>query len=442
MADTIGSTLIKQPSLTDPNTLSWQLGYNADDDITGITDRLVPTNSQLLSYDSLNRLIGTSSFGIGGSNISYGYDANGNRNTQTLNGTHTTFNIATTSNQLLSLSGGLNVNYSYDADGNITGDGTHSYTYDDTNRLTQVDSGSTATYLYNALGQRVEKTAGSSTVFVYDEAGHVLGEYTTSGIALASYLWLNDTPVGVVKAATLYFIQTDQLGTPRAITNASQQVVWQWRSDPFGTSSPTGSLTYNLRFSGQYYDAETGRNYNYFRDYDPKIGRYIESDPVGLAGGLNTYTYVSDSPVGKSDLYGLLVLLCSRKLGNPSEPALPGDSYWPLRHEYLVVNGQSFSFQPTGDPLLSPGSVLHNEKANSQCTTLCNDPNFDSAVLSAISTIGTPTYCLLAIHGSAYADVGLRNCQTWTEDVLNLAKQTYTERYGKGNKCQKCFAKQ
>ena len=234
-------------SLTDPNTLSWQLGYNADDDITGITDQLISADSQTLGYDNVNRLTGASASGLYGT-LSYGYDANGNRNTETLSGTRTTFNISTTSNQLVSLSGGLHVNYSYDANGNISSDGTHTYTYDDTNRLTLVDSGSTATYLYNALGQRVEKTAGSTTtVYVYDEAGHLLGEYTTSGIAVSGYVWLNDTPVGVVKAATLYFVHTDQLGTPRDITNSSQQVVWQWRSDPFGTSAPTGSLTYNLR---------------------------------------------------------------------------------------------------------------------------------------------------------------------------------------------------
>ena len=87
------------------------------------------------------------------------------------------------------------------------------------------------------------------------------------------------------------YVTADQLNTPRAVTDQNAALEWSWTSDPFGNSQPTGSLTYNLRFPGQYYDAETGHNYNYFRDYDPGTGRYIESDPIGLAAGVNTYAY-------------------------------------------------------------------------------------------------------------------------------------------------------
>ncbi|WP_169307221.1 RHS repeat-associated core domain-containing protein [Chitiniphilus eburneus] len=88
---------------------------------------------------------------------------------------------------------------------------------------------------------------------------------------------------------------------PRQLSNpADNKIVWEWAiSEPFGHSTanadPDGDgqqLVYNLRFPGQYFDAETGRYYNYFRDYAPRIGRYIQSDPIGLAGGINTYGYV------------------------------------------------------------------------------------------------------------------------------------------------------
>jgi RHS repeat-associated protein len=264
-----------------PGIQNWTLGYNLDDDITGITDNLVSSNSQTLHYDNLNRL-DTANGAYG--NLSYGFDNNGNRISETLNSTGTVFTVATTSNQLLSLSGGQTATYSYDADGNITSDGTHTYSYDDSGRLTQVDS-NTATYQYNGLGQRVEKTAGGvTTVFVYDEAGHLLGEYTPTGTLIAEHIWLNDRPIGVKTSTGMYYVHADPLGAPRYITNSSKTVVWQWNSGPFGNGAPTGSLTYNLRFPGQYYDAETGKNYNYFRDYDPTIGRYIESDPIGLLG--------------------------------------------------------------------------------------------------------------------------------------------------------------
>jgi RHS repeat-associated protein len=161
-------------------------------------------------------------------------------------------------------------------------------------------------YQYNGLGQRVEKTVGSTTtVYVYDEAGHLLGEYTPTGGIIAEHIWLNNRPVGVITSTGLYYVQTDQLGAPRVITNSSKTIVWQWHSDPFGNGAPTGSLVYNLRFPGQYFDSETGHSYNYFRDYDPSTGRYIESDPFGLVGGLNSYRYVGDNPLVWEDKLGL-----------------------------------------------------------------------------------------------------------------------------------------
>jgi RHS repeat-associated protein len=90
--------------------------------------------------------------------------------------------------------------------------------------------------------------------------------------------------------------------------------VWNWDSTPFGDSAPDedpdGNLenfTLNLRFPGQYYDAESGLNYNYFRDYDPGLGRYIESDPIGLRGGMNTFGYVRSNPINAIDPSGLVV---------------------------------------------------------------------------------------------------------------------------------------
>lgn len=115
------------------------------------------------------------------------------------------------------------------------------------------------------------------------------------------------------KYSVLYYVHTDQLGTSRAVTDTANTVVWRWDGEAFGSSTPNedpdgdGQLfVLNSRFAGQYFDAETGLNYNYFRDYDSSTGRYIASDPIGLNGGMNTYAYVEGNPIVGTDALGLL----------------------------------------------------------------------------------------------------------------------------------------
>jgi RHS repeat-associated protein len=103
----------------------------------------------------------------------------------------------------------------------------------------------------------------------------------------------------------LYFFHLDQVGAPQAVTARDGATVWRADWEPFGAVAlGQNKLTSHLRFPGQYFDEETGLYYNYHRHYDPSLGRYIESDPIGLAGGLNTYGYVDGDPLVWTDFYG------------------------------------------------------------------------------------------------------------------------------------------
>ena len=104
----------------------------------------------------------------------------------------------------------------------------------------------------------------------------------------------------------VYFYVNDHLGTPVKVIDENGSVVWSADYKPFGGIDITVSdLENNFRFAGQYYDQETGLHYNYHRYYDPKSGRYLTPDPIGLDGGINLYFYVSNNPINKLDPQGL-----------------------------------------------------------------------------------------------------------------------------------------
>ncbi|WP_232520286.1 RHS repeat domain-containing protein [Ralstonia solanacearum] len=307
-----------------PNGLSRTVNYDAASRITAYThtDTSGSTGSstataanQTFGYDDQDRL---TSYLPANSSQSYRYDANGNRTGQTIGGNSYTQTVDPASNRQTASTGPSATRNSYDAVGNQTSDGSTTYSYSDRGRLASVTKNGTITsYLYNGLGQRVVKSGSNvptgATRYVYDEAGHLLGEYDQSGNELQETVYLGDMPVATIKNGTAYYVYADQIDTPRVITDTNNLMVWRWdQADPFGATLPDenptslGSFTYNLRFAGQVYDAETGKHYNANRDYDPAGGRYVQSDPIGLNGGQpSTYAYVHGDPLGFFDPDGL-----------------------------------------------------------------------------------------------------------------------------------------
>ncbi len=168
--------------------------------------------------------------------------------------------------------------------------------------------------------------------YVYGQGGRLLAEYGEGSAATsgsAQYLWLptanGPVPIAAVVNGQTYAVHSDHLNTPRKLTQANGQAVWQWAYSAFGDEQPTTAakrftsemtnpttgatsipdVTFNLRYPGQYFDEETGLHYNYFRTYAPGTGRYTQGDPIGLDGGWNRFGYVSSNPLSFYDPFGL-----------------------------------------------------------------------------------------------------------------------------------------
>jgi RHS repeat-associated protein len=254
-------------------------------------------------YDVLDRVNAENP----GTAASYTYDATSNRLTK-VQGSTTTTTVPSTSNKISAVGG---TSYTYDAAGNITAIGTSGYVWSAQGLMKEykISGVSTATYTYNAYNQRTKKvTGGLTTHYIYDAGGLLIGEYTSAGAMVREYIYLNNAPLAQVNSGspeTATYIHTDHLGTPRFGTNTAGTQVWSWTNDAFGTSAPSGAATINLRMAGQYYDSESSLFYNWNRYYNPAIGRYISSDPIGLSGGLNTFAYANLSPQMYTDPYGL-----------------------------------------------------------------------------------------------------------------------------------------
>jgi RHS repeat-associated protein len=245
-----------------------------------------------------------------------------------------TYAYATASNRLLSETRpGATRTFAYDGAGNVTQDAqgggapTYDFVYNHANRMRQakVNGVPSTDYLHDALGLRAAKqpagAPASATRFLYDLDDWLMAETNAAGAATKEYIVLEGLPLALVAnpggtPTVLTFIHPDHLGAPSRATDGAKALTWDLQVGPFGElESVSGTLALNLRFPGQYHDVETATRENGWRTYDASLGRYLQSDPIGLAGGLNTYAYVNDNPVNRVDPNGLLRLSCGCSLG-------------------------------------------------------------------------------------------------------------------------------
>jgi RHS repeat-associated protein len=284
--------------------------YDRADNIAQIDDRLDAAASQAFAYDAESRLTQADGrYGL----LDFAYDDNGNRTRLNDGGRLSTYSYLANSNKLKSIAGDQARSFNYNANGDINRVADIVLAYGDHDRVIRAHRAGVTlgSYVYNGLGQRVRKTTAAGTRhFQYSPDGLLLGEYDGTGRTIQEYVYLDTMPLAILgdpaQAWRVFFAHSDHLDTLVKVTNGAGNLVWDAERRPFGeTTLKLQQIQVPLRFPGQYYDAETGLYYNYFRDFDPSTGRYIQSDPIGLAGGLNTYAYVGGNPLRYTDPLGL-----------------------------------------------------------------------------------------------------------------------------------------
>ena len=306
-------------TLTGPGGQLAQSTY-AYDDVLNVDSETDSLGLHDFGYDGLNRVTQASRpVGSGLPAEAYAYDRAGNREDPGNSALY-----AYDNNNRITASPGRT--YTWDLDGNAGTRGSETLTHDYRNRLTQFTSGSTTTtYLYDSFGRRIRKTvAGVTTWYLWNDES-LLAEFNAAGTRTKRYAYLGDdhAPQQVQDSNGTYFVHNDRLQTPRFLTNSAAAVVWKASYTTFGSTTPNEdpdsngvAVNMNVRFPGQYFDGESGLHYNHLRQYDPETGRYLESDPIGLNGGLNLYRYAYANPLAYVDPLGLA---CKRRINGRSK---------------------------------------------------------------------------------------------------------------------------
>ncbi len=293
----------------DVGVLNDQYDYDANGNVSQITDLQAAATTRTMGYDDLDRLVSVAAPAMWGT-ASYGYDGLDNLTSSTVTGGGTartsTHNIDALTNRLSSISSNnaaFAFNYGYDARGNITTRGSQSYVFDIGNRISNAPG--KATYSYDGFGRRtlVAQTDGTNRRQVYGQDGKLYYANQTGGpnpSSTTKYIYIDNHLLAEVDSvAGTTYDHTDALGSPVARTNASRTVISSAKYEPYGMIQASAGSNGKIGFTGHVNDTNTGLTYMQQRYYDPVAGRFLSIDPVltdmNTAATFNRYSYVNNN---------------------------------------------------------------------------------------------------------------------------------------------------
>ena len=213
----------------------------------------------------------------------------------------------------------------YDGKGNLWRKGGQTFYYDYRNRLTSaLEGGVTTRFTYDALGRRIEKTTGPDTIKYYYDGNNVIEERDGSDQIRKQFVYGNliDEPLIIVNfdggTQTDYYVHTNGIGSVTAITNQNGDLFERVSYDTFGMPTFTNaanqplsasSIGNDILFQGRRYDKETNLYYYRARYYDPIMGRFLQTDPMGYKDSMNLYQALNMNPVNLLDPFGLAIIV-------------------------------------------------------------------------------------------------------------------------------------
>ncbi len=355
------------------------------------------------------------------------YDANGNR-TETrivVGGGPADFEFAivdTTTNrvdEVRDTGWALIREFFYGANGELVredrGADTYRYFYNTSGRLVQVELNGVAVgdYGYDAFGHRVWRDvnggATASLDYVFDGMGRLLSLHEASTGAVArEYIWLGYDLVAIVDYSgplpETYYVHTGQVHEVLAVTDATGATVLESYMQPYGLQGIlSGAYSLDLRLPGQWAQSETGGLYqNWFRDYDPQLGRYVQTDPLGLAAGPNVYAYVGANPLNAIDPTGLDCVAtgntvhCNHPDSDVPNVSFPRPDNWPDRispdDQPLRYHGYDYPYPWPGNGGAAAAAMIEGAAIGNPTPGREDDPATSSGTWNDVGRIAFQCY--------------------------------------------------